>query len=57
MAIGTCARAGGAQGIERGFAAERVLAGEAKPGFQTPSTAFGADFILEFDGVRRISEQ
>ena len=26
--------------------ARRVLAGEAKPGYQTPATAFGADFIL-----------
>jgi len=32
---------------------ERVLAGDFKPGFQTPSLAFGADFILEFDGVVR----
>ncbi|MFI5311658.1 MAG: saccharopine dehydrogenase family protein [Gemmatimonadales bacterium] len=34
-------------------AAEKVLAGGAKPGFQTPSRAFGADFILEFAGVER----
>jgi short subunit dehydrogenase-like uncharacterized protein len=34
-------------------AAERVLAGGAKPGFQTPSLAFGADFALELDGVLR----
>ncbi len=32
---------------------ERVLAGVAPPGFQTPSRAYGADFILEMDGVRR----
>lgn len=32
---------------------ERVLAGAAPPGFQTPSRAYGADFILEIDGVRR----
>jgi short subunit dehydrogenase-like uncharacterized protein len=32
---------------------ERVLAGRAPPGFQTPSRAYGADFILEIDGVRR----
>ncbi len=32
---------------------ERVLAGDFKPGFQTPSLAYGADFILEFEGVRR----
>lgn len=34
-------------------AIEHVLAGDAKPGFQTPSLAFGADFILEIDGVTR----
>jgi short subunit dehydrogenase-like uncharacterized protein len=34
-------------------AAERCLAGKAVPGFQTPSRAFGADFILEFDDVTR----
>ena len=34
-------------------AAERVLAGGARPGFQTPSRAFGPDFILEVDGVAR----
>ncbi|HEX5775658.1 MAG TPA: saccharopine dehydrogenase NADP-binding domain-containing protein [Caulobacteraceae bacterium] len=28
----------------------RVLAGEAKPGFQTPSRVFGADFIAGFEG-------
>ncbi len=33
--------------------AERVLSGDAPPGFQTPSRAYGADFILEMDGVRR----
>ncbi|MEQ1866728.1 MAG: saccharopine dehydrogenase NADP-binding domain-containing protein [Micropepsaceae bacterium] len=33
--------------------AKRVLAGEFKPGFQTPSLAYGADFILGFDGVTR----
>ena len=31
----------------------RVVAGEIKPGFQTPSCAFGADYILSFDGVVR----
>lgn len=35
------------------LAAERVLKGEAKPGFQTPSLAFGADFVLEAEGVSR----
>jgi short subunit dehydrogenase-like uncharacterized protein len=34
-------------------AAEKVLAGGAKPGFQTPSLAFGADFILEIVGSER----
>jgi len=33
--------------------AKRVASGEFKPGFQTPSLAYGADFILGFDGVRR----
>ena len=34
-------------------AARRVAAGQVKPGFQTPSLAFGADYILDFDGVAR----
>lgn len=34
-------------------AVERVLRGEAKPGFQTPSLAYGSDFILEVEGVTR----
>lgn len=33
--------------------AKRVLAGDLKPGFQTPSLAYGADFITAFDGIRR----
>ncbi|HVH38878.1 MAG TPA: saccharopine dehydrogenase NADP-binding domain-containing protein [Gemmatimonadaceae bacterium] len=33
--------------------ARRVLAGGIATGFQTPSRAFGADFILGFAGVRR----
>jgi short subunit dehydrogenase-like uncharacterized protein len=33
--------------------AKRVGEGAAKPGFQTPSRAFGADFVLEFEGVHR----
>ena len=33
--------------------ARRVLAGEVAPGFQTPSRAFGPDFITTFDGVVR----
>jgi saccharopine dehydrogenase (NAD+, L-lysine-forming) len=32
---------------------ERVLAVEAPPGFQTPSTAYGADFVLGLEGVAR----
>jgi short subunit dehydrogenase-like uncharacterized protein len=34
-------------------AVEKVLAGKALPGFQTPSLAFGADFMLEIQGVIR----
>ena len=33
--------------------ARRVCAGEAKPGFQTPSLAFGPDLILDFAGCQR----
>ena len=33
--------------------ARRVVAGEFKPGFQTPSLVFGSDFILQFDRARR----
>nr|MCU0636503.1 saccharopine dehydrogenase NADP-binding domain-containing protein [Gemmatimonadaceae bacterium] len=33
--------------------AQRVLAGSALPGFQTPSKAYGADFVLELPGVTR----
>jgi short subunit dehydrogenase-like uncharacterized protein len=32
---------------------ERVLAGDAPPGFQTPSRAYGADFVLNIEGVAR----
>jgi short subunit dehydrogenase-like uncharacterized protein len=32
---------------------ERVLAGDAPAGFQTPSLAYGADFILSIKGVAR----
>ncbi len=31
----------------------RIAAGEAVPGFQTPSAVFGADFISGFAGVSR----
>ncbi len=33
---------------------ERVLAGEARPGFQTPARVYGADFILGVPGVERV---
>jgi short subunit dehydrogenase-like uncharacterized protein len=33
--------------------AERALAGDVHPGFQTPARAYGADFILGFPGVER----
>jgi short subunit dehydrogenase-like uncharacterized protein len=32
---------------------ERVLKGEAPAGFQTPSLAYGADFVLGLEGVER----
>jgi short subunit dehydrogenase-like uncharacterized protein len=32
----------------------RVLAGDLEPGFQTPSLAYGPDFILGFEGVERV---
>lgn len=31
----------------------KVLGGDFEPGFQTPSLAYGADFILQVDGVTR----
>jgi short subunit dehydrogenase-like uncharacterized protein len=34
-------------------AVRRVLAGDAPAGFQTPSRAYGADWILAFEGVER----
>jgi short subunit dehydrogenase-like uncharacterized protein len=34
-------------------AVEKVLAGHAPAGFQTPSLAYGADFVLEIEGVSR----
>jgi len=34
----------------------RMLAGEAPPGFQTPSRAYGADFVLAIPGVSRTDE-
>jgi saccharopine dehydrogenase (NAD+, L-lysine-forming) len=35
---------------------EAVVAGGAPPGFQTPSSAFGADFVLGIEGVSRRDE-
>jgi short subunit dehydrogenase-like uncharacterized protein len=35
-------------------AVERVMAGEVRPGFQTPSKAFGPDFVLDISGVKRM---
>lgn len=32
----------------------RVLTGDLKPGFQTPSLVYGPDFILGFEGVERV---
>jgi short subunit dehydrogenase-like uncharacterized protein len=37
-------------------AVTKVLAGQAPPGFQTPSKAYGADFILEIPGTQRTDE-
>ena len=34
-------------------AVQKVLAGNAPPGFQTPALAYGADFVLECKGVTR----
>ena len=36
--------------------AMRTLAGDAPPGFQTPSRAYGTDFILESPGVTRTDD-
>jgi short subunit dehydrogenase-like uncharacterized protein len=33
--------------------ARRILAGEVSPGFQTPATAFGPDFVTKLDGIER----
>jgi short subunit dehydrogenase-like uncharacterized protein len=35
---------------------ERVLAGEAAPGFQTPSKLYGPDFVLGLEGMVRTDE-
>jgi short subunit dehydrogenase-like uncharacterized protein len=36
--------------------AQKVLAGDVRPGFQTPSRAYGPDFILSIEGVSRQDE-
>jgi len=36
--------------------AERVLAGDASPGFQTPSSAYGCDFVLGLKDMVRTDE-
>jgi short subunit dehydrogenase-like uncharacterized protein len=33
--------------------AQKILDGNFKPGYQTPAKAYGADLILEIDGVSR----
>ena len=35
---------------------ERVLAGDAPVGYQTPAKAYGADFVLDIEGVTRTDE-
>jgi saccharopine dehydrogenase (NAD+, L-lysine-forming) len=35
--------------------AERVMNGTAPPGYQTPATAFGSDFVFDVEGVERLS--
>jgi short subunit dehydrogenase-like uncharacterized protein len=34
--------------------AKKIIEGNFKSGFQTPSRAYGADLILEFDRVKRV---
>ena len=36
--------------------AEKILAGNFCPGFQTPAKCYGADLILEIEGVRRVDD-
>ncbi|MEZ5346380.1 MAG: saccharopine dehydrogenase NADP-binding domain-containing protein [Pyrinomonadaceae bacterium] len=33
--------------------AEKIMAGDLKTGFQTPAKAYGADLVMEIDGVKR----
>jgi short subunit dehydrogenase-like uncharacterized protein len=35
---------------------DRVLSGQAPPGFQTPASAYGPDFVLEIPSVERTDE-
>jgi short subunit dehydrogenase-like uncharacterized protein len=35
-------------------AVQRLAAGEARPGYFTPSSLFGADYVLRFQGVTRV---
>lgn len=39
------------------LAVEKVLAGQVKPGFQTPSMAFGERFVEEIEGVTSASDR
>ena len=32
---------------------EKILAGSFTPGYQTPAKAYGADLVMEIDGVTR----
>ena len=36
--------------------AEKILAGSFTPGYQTPAKAYGADLVLEIEGVSRQDE-
>ena len=33
--------------------AQKILDGNFEPGYETPAKAYGADLVLEIDGVRR----
>ena len=37
-------------------AAQRAVLDQVPTGYQTPASAFGADFILQFDGITRVDE-
>jgi short subunit dehydrogenase-like uncharacterized protein len=36
--------------------AQKICSGEHKPGFQTPSKAYGKDLILELPGAERFDD-